>query len=97
MKYHRELGIRANVCNLMNTRISRVVNIEVSNIPNTLSPILFSTDEDIVNTFEKSIDRGIANTFWPKKSIPYTDAFFLYCIGFNGLPQFTAVERLFTL
>ena len=67
-----------------------------------VSPILyrryfFSIDEGIANAFEKSIGRGIANIIWPKKSILFTDTFFLYYIGFNGLPPFATVERLFTL
>ena len=50
---------------------SKVVNIEVSIIADTLSPILyrqyfFSIGEGIANTFEKSIGRGIANTFLKK-------------------------------
>ena len=49
----------------------------------------FSLGESIANTFEKNIGRGIADTFYRY--------FFLYYIGFKDLPQFAAVECLFTL
>ena len=76
---------------------NRVVNIEVSSVSDTLLSILFSIGEVITNTFENSIGRGIVNTFLAKKIDTFYRYFLLYYIGFNGLPQFAAIERLFIL
>ena len=56
----------------------------------------FSIGESIANTFEKSIGRDIANTILAKKIDTFYRYLFPYNIGFNGLPQFATVERLFT-
>ena len=48
----------ARVCEIKNEKIrsprGRLVNIEVSSIADTLSPIFFNIDGVIANTFEKS-------------------------------------------
>ena len=46
---------------------------------------------------KNSIGRDIANTFLAKKIVTFFRYIFIYYFGFNGLPQFAAVERLFTL
>ena len=62
-----------------------------------VSPILyrryfFNIGEGIANTFEKSIGRSIANTFL---AVTFYRYFFLYYIGFNGLPQFAELNVCF--
>ena len=58
----------------------------------------FSISEGIANNFEKSIDRGIANTFLAKKkSMLFTDIFFFIILVLMVYHKFVAVERLFIL
>ena len=58
-------------CYFNNIIIVKVVTIEVSSNANTLSPIFYCISEGTANTFEKSISRGIANTFFAKKILFY--------------------------
>ena len=75
----------------------RVVNIEVSSIADTLSPIFFSISEGVAILLKKESVEELPILFWPKKIDTFYRYFFLFNIDFNGLPQFTAVKRLFIL
>ena len=57
----------------------------------------FSIGEGITNTFEKVSVEVLPILFWPQKMDTFYQYFFMYYIGYNSLPLFAAVERLFTL
>ena len=74
-----------------------VVNIEVSSIADTLSPILSISVNLLPILWKKESVEILPIIFWPKKIYAFYRYFFLYYVGFSGLSQFAAIERLFAL
>ena len=72
--------------------MDRVINIEVSSIANTFLVLV----KVLPICLKRVSVEVLPILFWLKKIVNFFRYFFYY-IGFDGLPQFAAVEHLFTL